>query len=279
MSEEDLNLFAAGFSAILGFHVVHSPAGHGLPKLSIHELFYCTYVTQLLENMPPKNLFNVHIKRITGSTTTIQVTKDHKIGEVKAAVEIKTKIPARDQQLMFNKSRLQDHHTIAELGVQPSGTIFLLIRAKEGGPDIQLYHSDLDPRYNCDFTSASDDGKVYMRGGKQCKRPYGWNRYAVKVLGIYDSEEWLGADGMRTEQAQGEWPVSYHGTKLQAAILKAGYAIGQKERHFEGVYSSPNVNTAATYAHEFTHNGCQRKIVLQNRVNPAAGRLEIIPAN
>ena len=157
--------------------------------------------------MPPDDVFNVHIKRITESTTTIKVTRDHNIGEVKAAVEIKTKIPARDQQLMFNKSRLQDHHTIAELGVLPSGTIFLLIRAK-GGPDIQLDPSDLDQRYNYDFTTASEDGKVYMREGKQYKRPYGWNRYAVKVLGIYGSDEWLEPGGMRAEQAQAEWPSS-----------------------------------------------------------------------
>lgn len=282
MSDEDLELIAAGFSEILGFHVVHGPAGQGLPKLSIRELFHCTYLPRSLENVRPEDLFDVHVKTITGSTTTIQVTGDHSIAEVKAAVEIKANIPARDQQLMFNKIRLQDHHTIAELGVPPSGTIFLLIRTRGGGPDMQLDPNDLDPGYNYDFTGMSDDGKTYMRGGKPYKRPYGWKRYAVKVLGIYGSNDWLGPNGMRTVQAQGEWPVSYHGTKFEfaKAIMETGYKAGPGERFGKAVYSSPDLNMVSSqYALSFSHKGNTWKIVLQNRVNPASDHLIIIPAS
>ena len=94
---------------------------------------------------------------------------------------------------------------------------------------IQLHDPDrdLDPSYNCDFTNRNDDGKSYTRGkypgtarsGRAGKlipyhRPYGWKRYALKVLGRleYGGDDWLGPNGIRTETDNLEWPVSYHGT-------------------------------------------------------------------
>ena len=152
------------------------------------------------------------------------------------------------------------------------------MRTRGGGPDFQLDPDELDPSYNYDFTNVSDDGKTYMRGGKPYKRPYGWKRYAVKALNVYESNTWLGPNGMRTEQAQGEWPVSYHGTTLEAAkgIMNIGYKKGDRQR-FENlcgkaVYSSPSLDMVAkVYASEFEHNGNTWKVVLQIRVNPAPG--------
>ena len=285
MSDEHLELIAAGFTAILGFHVVHGPAGQGLPKLSIRNLFHCTYIPRSLESFAPEDVFDVHVKTITGATTTVQVTGSLTVAELKAAVEMKANIPGRDQRLMFDRKRLEDHHTIAELGIPPSATIFLLVRTRGGGPDFQLDPDELDPSYNYDFTNVSDDGKTYMRGGKPYKRPYGWRRYAVKVLDVYESNTWLGPNGMRTEQAQGEWPVSYHGTNLEAAkgIMDIGYkkGAGQKFEKLCGkaVYSSPNLDMVAKdYATKFKHKGNTWKVVLQNRVNPAPGHLCIVEA-
>ena len=281
MSDEDLELIAAGFTAILGFHVVHGPAGQGLPKLTIRNLFHCTYIPRSLGSFSPKDVFDVHVKTITGATTTVQVAGAFTVAELKAAVEIKANIPARDQQLMFDRKRLEDHQTISELGIPPSATIFLLVRTRGGGADLQLDPGELDPRYNYDFTNQSDDGKTYMRGGKPYKRPYGWKRFAVKVLNVYESNTWLGPDGMRTEQAQGEWPVSYHGTKLDSAkaIMGMGYTIGSGQLFGKAVYSSPSLNMVEErYASEFEHKGNHWKVALQNRVNPASGRLVIIDA-
>ena len=283
MSNEDLELIAAGFTAILGFHVVHGPAGQGLPKLTIRNLFHCTYIPRSLVSFSPEDVFDVHVKTITGATTTVKVTATHTVAELKAAVEIQANIPARDQQLMFDRKRLEDHHTISELGIPPSATIFLLVRTRGGGPDFQLDPNELDPGFNYDFTNQSDDGKTYMRGGKPYKRPYGWKRYAVKVLNVYGSNTWLGPNGMRTEQAPGEWPVSYHGTNLASAkaIMDTGYKIGPRQQFQKecgkAVYSSPSLDmVAANYATSFEHKGYNWKVVLQNRVNPEPGHLCIV---
>jgi hypothetical protein len=235
-----------------------------------------------LASVSPGDVFDVHVKTITGATTTVQVTGAHTIAEVKAAVEIKEGIPARDQRLMFNGSPLEDHHTISGLGVPSAGTIYLLVRSRGGGPDFQLDQDELDPPYNYDFTKMADDGKTYMRGGKQYKRPYGWRRFAVKVLGtLYDSNTWLGPNGMRTDEAQGEWPVSYHGTNLQSAkaIMETGYKIGPRDRFGKAVYSSPSLEMVEKYyATKFDFKGDYWKIVLQNRVNPDPDHMTIIPA-
>ena len=284
MSNNDLELIAAGFTAIVGFKVVHGPAGQGLPKLTsvtMRNLFDCTYIPRALTNFSAKEVFEVHVKSIVGTTTTVKVTGTYAIVELKEAVEIKANIPGKDQRLMFNGIRLEDHYTISELGITPCATIFLIVRTRGGGPDFQLDPDELDPRYNYDFTNKSDDGKTYMRGGKPYKRPYGWKRFAVKVLNVYESNTWLGPDGMRTEEAPGEWPVSYHGTNLASAraIMGMGYKTGPRQKHGKAVYSSPSLDMVErNYAKEFEHKGNYYKVVLQNRVNPAPGHLVIVDA-
>ena len=286
ISDEDLELIAAGFTAILGVHVVHGPAGQGLPKLTIRNLFHCTYtIPRSLCSFSPEDVFHVHVKSITGTITTVQVTGAFTVSDLKAAVEIGTNIPGREQRLMFDGKRLEDHHTISELGITPCATIFLIVRTRGGGPDLQLDPDELDPRYNYDFTNKSDDGKTYMRGGKPYKRPYGWKRFAVKALDVYGSNTWLGPNGMRTEEAAGEWPVSYHGTNLASAkaIMGTGYKMGPRQAFEDvggkAVYSSPSLDTVErNYATLFEHKDNYYKVVLQNRVNPESGHLVIVDA-
>ena len=110
MSEYDLELLAAGFSAILGVEVVITGAvqpqaaaalyGGGvvtnsLPKISIHDVFHLTYVPIPLESVNPGELFEIYVKTLTGSRIILQVTDSFTISDFKAAVEAKEDIPAR----------------------------------------------------------------------------------------------------------------------------------------------------------------------------------------
>ena len=141
---------------------------------------------------------------------------------------------------------------------------------------------DLDPKFDYDFTDVKDDGNQYMRGGFEYKRPYGWKRYAVRAVGRYENDDWLGPDGIRTSQASGEWPVSYHGTNKKSAemIVREGYKIGPRQMYGEGIYTSPSIEMVErVYAKEFICRGKRCKIALQNRVNPDPnGHLKIINA-
>ena len=111
------------------------------------------------------------------------------------------------------------------------------------------------------------------------RRPYGWKRLAIKVVGKYENDDCLGPDGIRTEQATGEWPVSYHGTDIMRAnqIAKVGFKTGPRALFGKGIYTSSSLEMVEKlYALEFKHEGKSYKIVLQNRVNP--NDPQVIPA-
>ena len=280
-----LQLLAAGFSAILGVEVVTPDQGVGLPKLSINHLFRCTYIMRPIESVDPGEVFEIHVKTLTGTTITIQATNDFTVAELKAAVEVKENIPARQQRLVFSSQPLQDDETVQSVGIPPGGTLFLIITLRGGGPQYQLDTSLLDPGYDYDFTGKKDDGKKYVRGGFPYKRPYGWSRMALKVRGNpdYGDDDWLGPNGIRTESSSGEWPVSYHGTNFESAkkIAARGYKAGSRAAYGKGVYSSPSLDMVEEYyAQSFSLEGKTYLIVFQNRVNPDVdgGKLVIVKA-
>ena len=279
-----LELLAAAFSAMLEVEVVTPEVGAQLgitQKVSVHELFQPTYVMRSLENTPPGEVFEINVKTITGLTIVVQVTNEFTIAEVKAAIEMKDPLMyARRQRLVFGRP-LDDHQTVGGVGIPPDGVIFVTLNLRGGGPSFILDTDELAPAFDYDFTNMVDDGERYVRGGHEYRRPYGWYRYAINVLGRkeYGSDNtWLGQDGIRTDSGEGEWPVSYHGTKMECVsnIIKQGYKIGPGDVHGKGVYSSPSLPVAVWYATSFKHDGKEYNVVMQNRVNPAPGHLEIV---
>jgi hypothetical protein len=131
--------------------------------------------------------------------------------------------------------------------------------------------SAYDPQYDQDFTNYKGDDEDCTRGGYRYTRPSGWNRKAVKVLGKYEDDIWLGQGGWRSGSSRGEWPVSYHGTKIQnvASIVTDGYDNKKWEREVygRGIYSTPDLKVAEYYATQFNYKGESCTCILQNRVN------------
>uniref|UniRef100_A0AC34FBJ9 PARP catalytic domain-containing protein n=1 Tax=Panagrolaimus sp. ES5 TaxID=591445 RepID=A0AC34FBJ9_9BILA len=91
-----------------------------------------------------------------------------------------------------------------------------------------------------------------FRGGKQYIRPTGSKRFAIKVLGEYPDDQWLGSDGNSDE-----WPVAYHGTKESnvLGILSSGFDLAKLQRytHGKGIYCAPDPQTALEYARSYTY--------------------------
>ena len=222
----------------------------------------------------------IHIKINTaiGTVIRLQVHIWYTIATVKHEIEkLHKSLLADNQRLIFKKRRLSDEETVESIGIKDGDTLFLTMILRGGGPgDIPIVLDDgfLDPPYNYDFRNECDDGKVYIRGGEVYSRPYGWHRFAIKVLDKYGDTTWLGGGGIRTESTAGEWPVSYHGTTKRGAEGIAAsdgrYKIGGGDVYGRGIYSSPDLSHVEDYyAIPFTNNGKQYKIVFQNRVNPA----------
>ncbi|XP_017571245.1 uncharacterized protein LOC108438151 [Pygocentrus nattereri] len=139
------------------------------------------------------------------------------------------------------------------------------------------YFVDMDeffhPKFDCDFRSGASSSKC-SRGKESYTRPWGWYRFALKVLDKYpDGNTWLGPDGWRSESAPGEWPVSFQGTSIEGAkaITETHYRAGPSEAYGRGIYSTPDISIAEDYAmsKKFTSkNGKTYKVIMQNRINP-----------
>ncbi|XP_020901774.1 uncharacterized protein LOC110240313, partial [Exaiptasia diaphana] len=217
LSENDLGLLCAGYTAILGFQVVPprslvqqsaassiwesafswirpESARSVLPKIGVHELFHTTYQPFVPSLAQPRSWLmlesgssddvNVTVKMINGGTTTIRARQGETVESIKAGIQRKLSIPFQGLQLTHFGQKMSDAHTIdmympatqLESVGKPS-----LCCVGGGGP-YELDCSEFDPPYNYDFTNVKDDGKEYKRGGKVYHRPYGWKRFAVKVL-------------------------------------------------------------------------------------------------
>ena len=264
-------------------------SGRGVVKISVEQLFGLTYSGYQPCNYPSTKrdvtiptpakrrrecIGVVYVKTQTGKTLTVEITDLMTVLELKLMIEEMEGIPVVQQRIMFASCQACDTRSLKECGILPDATICLLLKLQGGGKTIYYLDSDiLDPAYDFDFTEMSEtDGEIFKRGGYVYKRPYGWKRIALKVKGKYESDEWLGTCGIRRESSSGEWPVSYHGTKMDSAkcIAKAGYDDQQLQRQLfgKGHYSSPNIEIAEKYATLFQFEGVNYKMILQNRVNP-----------
>ena len=143
----------------------------------------------------------------------------------------------------------------------------------------------LDKKGNIIFYYSPPDSK---RGGENYSAPVGWMGFGIEVLKRYNNEiDWLANDGR-----EGEWAVAYHGfgcrmpgeqikSILKTIIhdnLKPGggqsYSNANDSRHpgkkcGNGVYVTPNINTAFGYAGLIPLGKKNYRIVIMVRVNPS----------
>ena len=150
----------------------------------------------------------------------------------------------------------------------------------------KLSKNQLDPAGN----RVEGWGEGELRGGKPYNPPLGWIGLGLKVLDKYENNEWIGSDNN-----DGEWCVAYHGVArdlesnkvkdITGKIYKGGFKKGAIQVHTEcddrynpgnkvgeGVYCTPNIETAAEYCGVSEINGKSYQTVLMIRVKPGAIR-------
>ncbi|CAG8706641.1 10314_t:CDS:1 [Funneliformis mosseae] len=219
---------------------------------------------------------NVFIKNLSGKTLTVKnLNAKTSINQLKNKIYETEGIPPDEQYLNYGLKSLQDHQTLSYYQITNDTTINLSTRLRGGSNTIKVLDRDfLDPHYNYDFTNIKPCGRTFMRGNYKYVRPYGWNRLAIRVLDKYSDNRWLGVNNRTkfSESVEGEWIVSFHGTAKNNAnsIAKDGFRLskGRRFQYGRGVYSTPDIDTAACYADKFVHEGVNYQVVFQNRVKP-----------
>lgn len=218
--------------------------------------------------------FFVFVKNVSGkSTIVIDVYENDFVENLKHKIKDKEGIPVRNQRLMFNNEQLEDGCTLSSYNITKECTINLVIRLLGGGGCYSFLPEKIfDPKYDFVYPGIGQDSRAFSRGNRSFTRPYGWYKKALKVLGVFENNEWLGVsrDG-EVNSSDKEWPVSYHGTQKEFAesITEEGYVL-KKGKRFAfgiGIYSSPDPKVAESYASAFNYKGANYKLIFMNRVN------------
>ncbi|KAI6657929.1 hypothetical protein LOD99_15647 [Oopsacas minuta] len=224
----------------------------------------------------------IYILNSDGSDTyiTMPSSKDT-ILQLKGRIQQKLGVNTQNQCLWYQWILLEDTNTLKSYNITNNSIITMSIGTQVSSIRLNFIDSIyLDPHWDRDYTSSTREHIKRMRGGYQYYRPCGWKRIAIKVIGKYSDDKWLGHTG-----AEGEWAVTYHGTKQPVTyhgtkqpvfekICVEGYKVGPRAAYGKGVYSSPDINVAQYYAQQFLINGVEYLGIFQNRVNPKGVNIE-----
>ncbi|ELP89044.1 hypothetical protein EIN_164640 [Entamoeba invadens IP1] len=220
----------------------------------------------------------VRVKQLTGKVVEVLVLQDFYIEELKRAVEMEYHTPSSQQQYTYNGTRLLNGTKLSAYNIDFANAVFvqvLLLRGNTQISELAIDDAFLSSRFNYDFRGITDVGHSYIRGGLPYRRPVGYMRYAINVLGKFDNgnDTWLAQNG-----SAGEWAVSYHGSEVSKTqnnlmddVLMWGKKLGLSNNNANMTFCTPNVETAVKFSKQNTDkNGCKSILVFQNRVKPSS---------
>ena len=270
-------LLAAALSAILGKEIltessVPTHSQQHRSKVSLFDQHLTSFVYTNVDDHGSsgnQSLITLNVTILATKTThPFVIEREASVDQLKLMIYNKEGIPCNKQNLIYCGQEIDEGHLLSEYGIGDGSVINVVrLRAINSNDLLVLDDDSRDPMYDYDFTNIDDRGKTFHRGGVEYRRPCGCLRFAIKVAGKYENETWLGSSNGRNE-----WPVSYHGTKLDAvnSIAPNGYDLAKHNRfiHGRGVYSTPDINVARGFAKSFTHENQEYLVILQNRVNP-----------
>ena len=276
-TDQNEQILTAALSAILGKEIlpescVPAQSQKYISKVSIFNQHLASFIYGKVGSSNEKSNdlhITIHIKILANKTMfPCLIERDASVDKLKRIIYEREGILCNKQNLIYCGQEIDEGHLLSEYNVDDGSEITVVrLRAMNDDDILVLDKDSWDRMYDYDFTNIDDEGKHFIRGGIEYRRPCGWKRFAIKVIGKYENEAWLGSNN-----SPDEWPVSYHGLELKGAqaVAKMGYDLTKHKRfvHGRGVYSTPDINVAKGFAKTFTANGEEYFVILQNRVNP-----------
>lgn len=209
----------------------------------------------ILTNEFEKNQFINYIKDILSSYLYLN-KNDIKIINIKrGSIKLTVLIENSKNDITNNLDRfVQDNYYVKNYKILPLLNACLL-SSNMFYPSYNVYHDGQWAR------------KGERRGNKEYFPPFGWQGYALNVIGKYDNgnNTWLGMSNQ-----VGEWCVAYHGLrgdkidKKINGIISQGIKDGQNNmcrNRFDlnnpgkkvgnGAYVTPKIQVAESYTNEF----------------------------
>jgi hypothetical protein len=121
----------------------------------------------------------------------------------------------------------------------------------------------LDILYDYDFTEIDHAGHTFARSSELYTHPCGWYRKAIRVLGEYGDETWLGTNTANAVK------ILCNGLLVGGSN---GIPVANGAAHGHSIYLSPNpeCSDGKTYAKPLLVNDRQYQIMFQVRIKPSA---------
>ncbi|EXX56060.1 uncharacterized protein OCT59_021664 [Rhizophagus irregularis] len=204
--------------------------------------------------------FNVYIESLTGIKLLIQnLNYKTKVQELKERIlDIGIVNDTTSQRLVFNGQRLINTNELRNYHIGNNNIIYLDIRSYYEGGSNNNNNIIIIKYLNSDFLNS----ELILQSLK------------MKNINKSNKCEWMRIFLTTTKERNfiKYWPYSYHGTSTRNAkrIADDGFihSKGYKFNFNHGIFTTPDINLAASYANTFIYDGSKYLVLFQNRVNP-----------
>ncbi len=226
--------------------------------------------------------FYIFLKSLSGKLFLIKTNPNETIKTIKAKYYYISKIPISQQRIIYNGKEFENSKTLSDYKIDNKTTLHIVLKQlltlyskkPEKQEEYHIPNNLFDPQYDYDFTYINDTNKKFMRGGLEYKRPCGWKRFALKVSGKYENDNWLTDKGTCINDS--EWAVSYHGTKVEkgSSIIEYGLKLSEKYNFSIGIYCTSDIEVCKEFSPVIISPFTKKKyqVIFQNRVRPSSIR-------
>ena len=246
-----------------------------ISKISKEELKECKEIGLTLKDSIKLDNY-ILLKTLSGKLYLIKTKLNDTIETIKAKYYYLTKTPISQQRIIYKAKELENTKKLSDYNIENKTILHIVLKQSltinKKITEYYIPNDFLDPQFDYDFTYIKDNNKKFMRGGLEYKRPCGWKRYALKVSGKYENDNWLTDKGNCINDS--EWAVSYHGTKVENgdSIIDYGLKISIKYNYSIGIYCTPDIEVAQEFSPTFISPFTKKKykVIFQNRVKPSS---------